>query len=162
MTARCERMLALAILHVSVSLPVVVAVLLNGKTHVYLAATASLLLLSLTLAHVRALTWLAACCIVLWVGATQWPARLAFNCVRSQYQSLADRAAAGEAVALPFAIGWSRILAVEHQGEMVFLWTDLCPSGRTGVARCSDDHAQSRRYWSSYRLAEGWHVVAED
>jgi hypothetical protein len=97
---------------------------------------------------------------------TQWPLRAAYFVSRPWLDDAAERLRAGEDFGAPRWVGLFRVLRAEDsdrgpEGKVVCLWTDLTPSGYSGLVQHGPDHLPFN-LWSSVDLGERWQYIEED
>jgi hypothetical protein len=114
----------------------------------------------------RAVGWIVLVCSVLVYGSvlkTDWPLHLSFRMVRSDLARLASTAKAGQKKTERIEIGPFSVQEVDatSYGGIVCLWTDLDPTGRTGLLYAPNQNVPTYP-WSKVRLANDWWLLSED
>jgi hypothetical protein len=85
-----------------------------------------------------------------------------FEISKPQLQELAQRVENGEEISTPQFVGVYRVKKIERKpyGAICF-WTDLTPSGYTGIVKCPDNELKFN-IWSHHQLENSWHLISED
>jgi len=97
------------------------------------------------------------------VFTNHWPAKIRFNIAANDLNQLVDSHSNTAAIEMPIWCGSYKIKAIERRGDSICLWTDLTPSGYTGLV-FTPDH-QERRYfniWKSIDIDSNWTIISED
>lgn len=108
---------------------------------------------------------IASIAVLVSVGLTHWPLRVAYAISRGAFDDAARRIRAGESLQTPTRLGLFTIREAELGGnwnaQVACFWTDLDSSGKTGFVQCGDGEPPFN-LWSHLPLGDGWQLIAED
>ena len=109
-----------------------------------------------------ALAGIAAIAICFSIWKSNWPVKARFSFSRAQFEALASDVERCNSVTVPVWVGSYRIqtIDVRKTGAICF-WTDLSPSGYSGIVRCSE-HKMDFNIWSHIPIVDDWRFIAED
>ena len=109
-----------------------------------------------------ALTGITAIAICISVWTSNWPVQARFSLSHSQFEVLAKHVENGSSVGVPVWVGSYRIqkIQIKESGAICF-WTDLAPSGYTGIVRCPEQKMDFN-IWSHIPLVDDWRFIAQD
>ena len=100
--------------------------------------------------------------IVLSVAVTNWPLRAVFSMSRPTFDQIADDVRKGNVPKTPCRVGLYRIRKAEvYHNNVVCLWTDLNPNGKSGFVLCPPENPPFN-LWSHVPLDASWQFIAED
>ena len=101
-----------------------------------------------------------AICVSIWTS--NWPLRARFSFSRARLESLANDVENGKSVNVPLWAGTYRIrkIDIRKTGAICF-WTDLSPSGYSGIVRCSENKMDFN-IWSHIPIVDDWRFIAVD
>ena len=100
--------------------------------------------------------------IILSVALTNWPLRAAFWSSRPSFDQIADDVRSGKIPETPMQLGLFRIRKAEvYHNNVVCLWTDLNPSGKSGFVQCPPENPPFN-LWSQASLDSSWQFIRED
>lgn len=109
-----------------------------------------------------ALAGIAAIAICVSVWTSNWPVKVRFLFSQAQFDALASDVENGNAVNVPVWAGSYRIRKVEvRKTGAICFWTDLSPSGYSGVVRCSENKMDFN-IWSHIHIVDDWRLISED
>ena len=109
-----------------------------------------------------ALAGFAALAICFSTWTSNWPVKARFSFSHAQLESLAIDIENGNSVNVPVWAGSYRIERIDiRETGAICLWTDLSPSGNSGIVRCSELELDFN-IWSHIPLEHNWHFIAED
>lgn len=109
-----------------------------------------------------AMAGIAAIAICVSVWSSNWPIKARFSFSRAQFEALASDVENGDSVSVPIWVGSYRIRKIQlRKSGAVCFWTDLSPSGHSGIVRCPEDKMDFN-IWSHFPIDDDWRFIAVD
>ena len=100
--------------------------------------------------------------IVLSIALTSWPLCAVFSLSRPTFDQIANDVRQGNVPNTPCRVGLFRIRKAEVcYNDVVCLWTDLNPGGKSGFVQCPPENPPFN-LWSHIQLDASWQFIKED
>ena len=112
----------------------------------------------------NAITVTVSLALIVSVAATEWPLRLSYAYAKPGLNALASKVEKNQKIDLPVQLGLIRIVKVDiSPSEVVCLWTDLNPGGRTGFVKTRSEYVESQfNIWWTRSMDNDWQFISED